>query len=149
MARPTTSTFGQFAIKIGDGATPTELFTLLCGLTSKGFDINNNVSSTAVPDCADEDAPAFEEMFTKSQSISLKGSGIFTQEGQKTILAIALAGKAINVRVYPGGGPSASVDYYAGPAILKTIGLAAAQGDKMTQTLDWVFAKQPTVVLKA
>lgn len=148
MAAPTTSTFGQYLIKLGDGATPTEAFTIICGLTSKGFDINNNTASTPVPDCADEDAPVYEEMSVSSQTVSIKGSGVFPRELQKDLLTWAMGGTKRNVRVHPGQSIATDVDYYSGPAILKTFGNAVARGEKVQMSLEIVFASKPVATLK-
>lgn len=148
MALPTTSTFGQFVLKVGDGATP-EVFTVMCGLTSKGFDITNNTSSTMVPDCEDEDLPSYEEQDVKSQMASVKGSGIFTVEGQKDLLDWVFNGTKKNVRLYPGKAETGDVEYYMGPAICKSLGLSVAKGDKVTQSIDLVFSSKPTAVIKA
>ena len=60
MTKATTTTFGSFLIKLGDGASP-EVFAAPCGLTTKGFNQTANVQETSVPDCADPDAPAYIE----------------------------------------------------------------------------------------
>ena len=46
MTNATTSKFADFVIEYGDGATP-EVFTLLCGLRSKSFGIQNNMAKHA------------------------------------------------------------------------------------------------------
>lgn len=147
MAAPTTSTFAEFIVKVGDGEAP-EVFTTLCGLTSKSLDINNNTAATAVPDCLDEDAPAYEETNITSQTVGIKGTGVFPREKQKFIADWALNGETHNIRVYPGKAIAGDIEYYAGPAILKTLGLSAARGEKVQQSLDFIFALKPAAVVK-
>lgn len=148
MANPTTSTFGQYLIKLGDGATPTEAFTAICGLSSKGFDINNDVASVAIPDCADEDAVAFNEVQVTSQSMSIKGSGLFTRENEKLLLQWASGGTKKNVRVYPGQSITGDVEYYQGPAILKSLGTSVSRGERAQASLEIVFTAKPTESIK-
>ena len=148
MAAPITSTYGEYLIKVGDGATP-EVFTTLCGLTSKSLDINNNTANTIVPDCLDDDAPAYEEMNITSQSVGVKGTGVFTREKQKFMTLWALNGETHNIRVYLGKSAASDIEYIAGPAILKTLGVSANRGEKLTQALDFMFSEKPVAVLKA
>lgn len=147
MAQPTTSPFSKFIIQVGDGAAP-EVFKAICGLTTKGLDITNNTSSTVVPDCANEDAPAYEETSTTSQVVSFSGSGVFAQEDALEMLQWALSGLSRNCRVYPSNAAAGDIDYFSGPVVLKTLGLAVNRGEKVTQNLDFTFALKPTVVLK-
>lgn len=148
MTQPTTSTFKEFAIHLGNGATPTEVFTFICGLTSKGLSINNNTSTTPVPSCADEDLPAFEEVDVVSQAVTISGSGIFTRENQKTLLDWAMDGTRKNIRVYPGKAAAGDVEYFAGPAILTSLELSGERGNKVQASLSISFALKPTEVLK-
>ena len=147
MAQPTTSKFSEFVIFVGDGATPTEAFTKLCGLTSKGLSITNNTATTAVPDCDDEDLPAFEEEAIVSQSFPVTGTGVFTQEDQKTLLDWALNGEVKNIRVQPGEGTTGDVDYYQGPAILANLGLSVERGQKLSAQMEFRFTAKPTATL--
>lgn len=148
MAQPTTSTFKEFAIHLGNGATPTEVFTFICGLTSKGLSINNNTSTTPVPDCDDEDLPAFEEADVVSQAMTISGSGIFTRELQKTLLDWATDGTKKNVRVYPGKSAVGDVEYYQGPAILASLEINGERGNKVQASISIAFSRKPTETLK-
>jgi len=148
MAQPTTSTFKEFAIHVGNGAAPTEVFAFICGLTSKGLSISNNTSTTPVPDCADEDLPAFEEVAIASQSVSVSGSGIFTVEDQKEMLEWAMDGTVKNIRVYPGKSAVGDVNYYAGPAILSSLEITGERGTKVQASMTINFTTKPTQTLK-
>lgn len=149
MAQPTTSKFSEFAIHLGNGATPTEVFTFICGLTSKGLSISNNTSTTPVPDCADEDLPAFEEVAITSQSVSVSGSGIFTVEDQKQLLEWAMDGTVKNIRVYPGkAAATGDIQYYQGPAILSSLEITGERGLKVQASMTINFTAKPTETLK-
>lgn len=148
MAQPTTSLFSEFAIHLGDGATPTEAFTFICGLTSKGLSLTNETSTTLVPDCADEDAPAYNEKSVNSQSAMISGSGVFPRERQEELLEWWRTGEARNVRVYPGKSNTGDVHYIAGPAILESLELTGERGQKLSCSLSIGFSALPTFVAK-
>jgi hypothetical protein len=79
MTAATTLKYSEFKILLGDGASP-EVFTPICGLTSKGFNYSTDTSSTNVPDCTDEDLPSFAEKDIISFSAQLSGSGVATRQ---------------------------------------------------------------------
>lgn len=79
MTLPTTFTFGQLLIEIGDGATP-EVFGAPCGLTSKNFNGQADTNDVVIPDCDDPDAPAWKGRSVTSLSRDISGSGVTTDE---------------------------------------------------------------------
>jgi len=149
MAQGTTSTFGNFRILIGDGATPTEVFSLLCGLTSKGVTFASETTTSEVPDCSDEDAPSFQEKDVKSQSISVSGSGMWTREAHNTVLDWWKSGLRKNIKIQYVTAASGSVEYVNGPAILTNVGNTVEKGGKLSAELSIEFAQMPTFVDKA
>lgn len=148
MTIATTSKFADFKIHYGDGADP-EVFALLCGLRSKSFGITNNMSNTPVPDCSDEDLPAFEQQDVASQAMPLSGSGVFPAEHQKMLLEWALAGTTKNIRVYPGKAPaSGDISYYEGPAYL-SFSSSVERGTRLTADIELHWATKPVPTLIA
>lgn len=143
MAQPTTSTFGDFAIHVGNGAVPTEIFSFICGLRSKGLSINNNLATTSVPDCADENAPAYEEAMVDTQSVTVSGSGVFAREFQKMLLDWALDGTTKNIRVYPGRSSAGDVEFLAGPAVL-SMEISGERGQRVEASMTFTFTQKPT-----
>jgi len=63
-------------IKIGDGAE-TEVFTTMCGLTSKTITVNNNNFDVTTMDCTAPGGQLWQEVMTGMRSISVSGNGIF------------------------------------------------------------------------
>lgn len=121
MTKATTFTFGQFLIKVGDGASP-EVFTAPCGLTAKAFNQTATLAETTTPDCTDPDAPADVERGVVSKSRNITGSGVLAEESFDTWQNWYDAGTSKNCRVYPMG---ASGGYYEGKYVLETFNLAA------------------------
>lgn len=63
-------------IAIGDGATPTEVFSPLCGITTKGLTQTRATSETVDWDCADPDATPITVRDTGATDWSITGSGL-------------------------------------------------------------------------
>lgn len=83
-------------IKIGDGATPTEVFTVLCGLTSKTLTINNNEIDVTTADCADPGGGLWTEVMTGAKRVSVSGNGLFKDEAAEAALnTLAMADNSI------------------------------------------------------
>lgn len=146
MAKPTTSKYSELQILVGDGATPTEGFTVVCGMTTKGVQRSANVSSTVVPDCADEDAPAFEEKAVNSLSISISGSGVWAAENHGVFMAWFYSGLAKNIKVRHLNAAVGTPEYEEGPALLTSLNNAVERGQKVTAEINIEFDGQPTLV---
>jgi Phage tail tube protein len=148
MTKPTTATFGEYSIQLGDGATPTEVFTAPCGLTTKGFTQTANLQKTAVPDCDDPDAPAYNETGVDTIDAEITGTGILAMEAFPTWQNAFFAAGPINCRVYPFG---LTAGYYEGAFILSSFKQAVQRGQKVqadiTLTADgqytWVEGMPP------
>lgn len=127
MAQGTSTSFGNFLIKLGDGGGP-EVFAAPCGLTTKGFNQTANVQETTVPDCSDEDAAAFIERGVDTLSSEISGAGVMTQEAFTTWRAWFLSAASKNCRIYPNG---ASGGYWQGAFILSAFNLTVNRGQKV------------------
>ena len=96
-----------------------------------------------MPDCTDEDLPAFEEMDIASQAMPLSGSGVFAAEHQALLLTWAYDGTTKNIRVKPGKAPTTGdIDYYEAPAYL-SISMTGERGPRMTADFEFSFATKP------
>ena len=120
-----TSTFGEFLIKVGVGATAFE-----CGLKSKNWKITADVSETVVPKCDDPDGPAWPERAVRGLSFDIGGSGIADsgtsfEQARSWIMSAA----AEQVKIYPAG---ASGGYFSGNMVATSFGNEASHGEKTT-----------------
>jgi len=70
-------------VKIGDGATPTEAFTNLCGLNSKAITLNNSVIDVTTPDCTTPEGALWTENLMGVKNISFSGDGYFEDSVQE------------------------------------------------------------------
>lgn len=99
MARPVTARPGKLRVLLGDGATPTEVFTAPCGLTTKALTITQNLSEVTIPDCDDPDAAYWVARDTTSMSASISGEGVLAAESLQDWLDVAYSTDAVNVKV--------------------------------------------------
>jgi predicted secreted protein len=148
MAQATTSTFGQFKILLGDGATPTEVFTPICGLTSKGINYETETNTVEVPDCTNEDQPAYKEEGAKSYSVSLTGSGMWAAQSHGILIDWWKTGNAKNIKVQYVQSETGDVEFVNGPAILKSLGSTVEKGGRLSADISIAFTAMPTFVDK-
>jgi hypothetical protein len=144
MARADTSTFGQFKILLGDGATPVEAFAPICGLTSKGINFETETTTVEVPDCTDEDLPAYKEEGPKSYAVTLSGSGMWAAQSHGTLLNWWKSGTSKNIKVQYAEAASGEPEFIEGPAIIKSIGNTVDKGGRLSADLAFAFTEMPT-----
>lgn len=144
MATATTASYSKFKILIGDGADP-EVFSAICGLTSKGLNGSADVVTTEVPDCSDEDLPSWQEKDVKSISLSMSGSGVWSKENHAILLDWFLSGAKKNVQVQYVDAAASSPEFLEGPCVLTQLNNAAEKGGRMTAEITLDFAQKPTV----
>ena len=130
MAQPTTLSFGNFLVELGNGANP-EVFSVPCGFTDKSLEIKGTTGDTEVPDCDNPDAPAWINRDMKSISATVSGQGVLAMSSLPTWQAWALNGTKKDLRVGPatqtlanGGG------YFQGVGLLTSFKIDASRGDK-------------------
>lgn len=70
-------------VKIGDGGG-TEVFTTLCGLTTKNIAINNEEIDVTAPDCTTPEGVMWAEVLGGVKRISVSGSGLFKDRTEET-----------------------------------------------------------------
>lgn len=132
MAAPTTLKFGAGAFYIGDGATPTEVFTKLCGFTEMELTIDKETNDSTVPDCDDPDAAAWTERDVVSLSWSMTFSGVLAKEALPLLEAETLQSDTTNIRLdLAGAGTGAGTPNkrYAGRAHINH-SITGSRGEK-------------------
>lgn len=131
MAAPTTKKFGQFLVKVGDGATP-EVFAAPCGFTEKSLKLSAETSDQTIPDCSDPDAAAWTAREVSRLSGEVSGNGLLAVEAVATWRTWFLSADAKNVRIEISGTSVAGGGYYAGSFLLTGFELGATLGEKVT-----------------
>ena len=130
MAKPVTVPFKDFYVKIGDGATPTEVFSKPCGLNSQGINFTKETNEVTVPDCDDPDLAAATERAVVSTSATFSGEGILAAEFLPDWWAFYEFNGSRNCEIYlvspaPNGGK------WTGKFILSGFNVTAAIGEKV------------------
>jgi TP901-1 family phage major tail protein len=100
-----------FLLQIGDGGTPTELFTSLASARETSFTHNNEVV-----DITAKDQNGWREILEGAgmKSVSVSISGVFKDTAvEESFRAAASAGNVDNYRIISGTG-----DYWEGPFII-------------------------------
>jgi hypothetical protein len=117
MAQATTVKFGQQYILIGNGATPTEVFEMPCGITSLTRQITTNTADVDIPDCEDPDALVWLGIDVNSKRMTLTFGGILAEEAIEVWDEWAMEEATKNVRWYRNlAAPNAG--YFMAPAVL-------------------------------
>lgn len=145
MAQGTGASFGQFKILVGDGATPTEAFAIICGVTSKGVSYSTETVETGIPDCSDEDLPSFKNVGVKSIGVSMQCSGVWTKESHETLLQWWNSAAPKNVKIQYASADVGDVEYLEAPAILANLEHSAEKGDYLKGSFSLMFTERPTM----
>lgn len=130
MAKPTTLRWTKLSIWPGDGGSPEDFTSAVCGLTAKGFTIGGDTSDSVVPDCDDPDLPSWTERVMRSLSSGVTGAGIMAEETLATWRDWALSGEAKNVRVVV---DASTPGYFYGSYLLTAFELTGNEGDGKMQ----------------
>lgn len=145
MAQITTQTFGDFKFEVGDGATPTENFSIVAGLTSKGVTFDTETVTTEAPDATDENLPSFKEQGIKSQGMTFTGSGMWAAQSHGALQTWWKNGTTKNVRLTYMKAPAGTPKVYLGPAVLTSLQSNAEKGGKVSGSIAVAFAAMPTI----
>jgi len=145
MAKPTTGTISKLQILVGDGGSP-ETFAITCGLTTKGVQRTAQTNSTPVPDCADEDAPAYEEKAVNTLSVTISGSGVWAAENHGVFMDWFYSGLEKNVKVRHLNAAPGTPEYEEGPALLTQLNNAVNRGEKISADITIEMSAMPTLV---
>lgn len=98
MALATTYAFSKLKVRIGDGAS-TESFSTPCGLNARALQRTKTLNEIDIPDCDDEDAPAWIGREVKSLDWKVTGEGVLAAEALPLWEAMFEAGESRNVQI--------------------------------------------------
>ena len=131
MAKPTTVNASKMIIKVGDGATPTEVFTAPCGMTTKGINFTKDVNEVNVPDCADPDAPAWKERAVVAMSAEISENGILDMESLDTWQDLLDDGLSRNFQIWLDVPAAEHGGHWDGKFLLTGFNVTGEQGNKV------------------
>lgn len=119
-----------------------------------GADVTRTTASTEVEtvrDCNDESLPNDISRRVQSISVSVSGSGNWTQGGYDKFLQKFYAGDSTPMLARIGNLAAAvgEIEYEQGPIIIASLGQSRVKGSVVTATVEIQFAQTPTTTLKA
>ena len=132
MAQPITARPGKMRILLGNGETP-EVFSAPCGLTTKGIQIQKNLSDVSIPDCDDPDAPYWLARDVTNLSISINGEGVLAAESEAIWINAAYSTEAINAKVEIEF--STGIRTFSGAFHIDNFGINATQGERVSASI--------------
>lgn len=93
-------------IQIGDGGSPTETFTNLCGLKTRSFNMSASEIDTTIPSCTNPGGPVQKTSRPGISNRTFTGSGNFVSSAASDIFMNHVrAAEAFNAKVIvPGDG---------------------------------------------
>lgn len=145
MAQAKTLRFAEQALLLGNGATPTEVFTAPCGFTSLNLTVNIETNSTNVPDCADPDLPAWLASDEVSKQMVLGGDGVLDTDAVQIWREWLLEGGERNVRWLTDGTTNDEANgYFAAPGILTTYEETGTRGERWSLNIGITLNGAPT-----
>lgn len=124
MSEPSTFEFAKIAV--GDGAS-SEVFTVICGIETAGFNQSASTSDRGVRDCAVPFRPAERRLRVTGRSRTLTGSGIYNTA--QTTLINGLVGTRKNYQfiVWEDDDTEAGVEVgtWEGPGIATAVNMGS------------------------
>ena len=116
MATLSTKRGYQFAISLGDGGTPTEVFTPMVLLNSKkGMKFTTSTEAAEVVDATDLSKPAVTERVASATDCTIDGEGMLSSTEIKAMMDWAASGLPKNIKSTGIGGT------VTGPFILSSL----------------------------
>jgi predicted secreted protein len=131
MAKPKTLSASKLLVLLGNGATPTEVFTAPCGITTRGIAFGKDTTDVTVPDCDDPDAPSWVERDVRSLSGTITGSGILALEALPTWWEFYNSTTPTNARVKLDAPALDNGGHWAGAFICTEFSVTGDLGDKV------------------
>jgi hypothetical protein len=119
-------------IKIGNGATPTEVFSAICGIEDVSVNKNAQTSERFRRDCAKPGIPGVRKIKSTGKTMTISGSGGVDKANVATFEAALGVVKNYKIEFYKQDGSDAGVLYgtYAGAFMLTADNTSiASQGD--------------------
>lgn len=147
MAQPDIIRGTYFVLAMGDGATPTEVFTALCGINTRNFTAAANTNDQFTRDCDDPiDVPIRRAIVTGKQW-DLTGEGTLNRSDLERINEAFAIPKHYRFLFTEPADDEVYQGYYAGTAILNNIKITGADENfanisiSLVSDGEWVFTE--------
>lgn len=124
-------------ILVGNGATP-EVFTAICGITTRTYSHQVNTSDAFIRDCDDPDELPFRRIVATGEQWDLSGSGHYNRAQRALVDAATGVTKSYRFVLTEPADDEVDAGYYAGPAMLTQVNLGG--GDEGFGTVELTIA---------
>jgi predicted secreted protein len=135
MAQATAIGFSKFRVLLGDGAS-NEVFTAPCGFNARALNRSKTTNEVDIPDCADEDAPAWVGREVRSLDWTVTGEGLLVAESVESWNDFFDSTLSRNVRVEIEFPSPVGTITYNGAAHLTTYEITGTRGEKVTANIE-------------
>jgi len=124
MAAADTLSYDELVLEI-EWVADSGTYSKICGITGVTINRTTNVTSTAVPDCADETLPHSTKNSVNSIAVSVSGTGVWAAAKHHELLDWFYNARKLNARLrnakVEAGGDSGDIYAEYGPAILSSL----------------------------
>ena len=128
MARPAIVKGSYVDLLVGDGATP-QVFTAVCGLTTRSFTHQVNTSDQFVRDCADPEDVPHRRLTVTGEQWDLAGEGLYNRAQAALIRGAVGTTRTYRFVVSEPSGETVEDGFYEGPAMLTNLQLGGSDGE--------------------
>lgn len=139
MALPTIVKGGYVDILLGDGATP-EVFTPICGLTTRSLTQQVNTNDVFVPDCADPEFVPVRRLLPTGRQWDIAGEGLLNLANWQSLIGEVGATSNYRFVVERPAGSTDDIGYFAGPAMITNMQIGGTVGDGSFATVSLTIA---------
>ncbi len=147
MAQPKIIRGTYFSLMLGNGAGP-EVFTALCGITTRSFTSQTNTNDTFTRDCADPEDVPIRRVIPTGKQWDLSGDGELNRENLEALLA-ANDGQPHNFRYLftEPAGDEVFQGYFAGAGVITSLKIDSDDGQfakvsiSIASDSDWPFTE--------
>jgi hypothetical protein len=115
-------------ILMGDGEDP-EVFTPICGATTRSFTQQGNTNDVFIPDCADPEDVPYRRLVPTGRQWDLSADGLMNLAQRADIDAAWMVTQNYRFRVARPAGSIVGTGYYEGPAMLTNITWGGSTGN--------------------
>lgn len=135
MAQPDIIRGTYFSLMIGDGATPTETFLALCGITTRTFTDQVNTQEVFTRDCADPENVPIRRLIVTGRQWSLSGEGTLNRANLAALQAAIQETKNYRFIFTEPADDEVYQGYYEGPAKLVSLVITASDENMATVSI--------------
>lgn len=123
----------ELVIKRGDGASP-EVFSFVCGIRTRSWNMSNASIDTTVPNCDDPSAPIVATARPGRQTLEFSGDGLFDSNAVGKLVIDDVRNQAIDVNyqvICPGVGT------WEGPFFISDFSVSGDMEDPLAFSAKW------------